>query len=227
MNETNDIFFDQFANIEDAFSDFWADQLTGKEDDDETQEDINPRSFRKTYKRKQERIKQKETLCELIREPPRKGEEIHVVGANKFMFFTWIPMIIDWIEYADEYYCSTWTANFQSAKEFFDLCDAGKVRGEVGFMFGTYFKRREPVVYARYAEELHKRGGWIKSFENHAKIMLLSNKERGDFLTVEGSGNLTNNPRFEQYVIINDRDLWEWHKDWIQEIKTLKKKAPW
>lgn len=173
------------------------------------------------------RIEQKATLKELIRTPPAPGEEVHVVGANQFQFYTFIPAFLDWIDGTDEFYCATWTANAASSREFFKLWDEGRIRKTAGFMFGLYFKRREPVVYQRYAEELHKRGGWIKSFETHAKVMLLNNEARGDYITVEGSGNLTHNPRFEQYVVVNDRALWEFHRQWALEVKNLKKARPW
>ena len=218
---------DAFDFQTDAFSDFWVDQAVGKENEDETRATVSPRAFRMRARRRMQRIKQRERLQDLIKEPPRPGEELHIVGGNKFQFYTWIPVLLDWIEGADEFYCATWTANAASARDFFELWDAGRIRKTAGFMFGTYFKRREPVVYQRYAEELHRRGGWIKCFETHAKVMLLNNEARGDYLTVEGSGNLTHNPRFEQYVVINDRALWDFHRAWALEVKELKKKLPW
>lgn len=224
----DDLFADgAFELPDDAFSNFWADQTTGSTIEDETRETITPRAFRLRARRRMTRIKHKETLRELIKEPPRPGEELHVVGANKFQFYTWIPVLMDWIVGTDEFYCATWTANAASARDFFELWDRGRIRKTAGFLFGLYFKRREPVVYQRYAEELHRRGGWIKSLESHAKVMLLNNEARGDYLTVEGSGNLTHNPRFENYVVVNDRALWEFHRAWFQEMKTLKRKLPW
>lgn len=135
--------------------------------------------------------------------------------------------MVDLIGATDEFYCATWTANFQSVREFFELWDAGKVRSTAGFCLGTYFKRREPVVYTKLAEGLAKRGGWIKAFETHCKVVLLNSPERDVYLTIEGSANLTANPRLEQYVVSNDRALWEFRRAWFLEVRELKGKLPW
>jgi hypothetical protein len=62
------------------------------------------------------------------------------------------------------------------------------------------------------------RGGRYKAFENHSKILLLASAARDTWITVEGSANLNANPRFEQYVLTNDRWLWEFHRGWMEEV---------
>ncbi|MBQ6827956.1 MAG: hypothetical protein IJO46_08065 [Thermoguttaceae bacterium] len=220
-----DVFFDEPDDAEVDGSAF-LDNLFG-DASDETTETPSPRLIRREAKRAFLRIRQQEALRELVREPPAPGESRHVVSANKFNFWTWVPTLIDWIGATDSFYCATWTANRQSVKEFFELCDAGKVRGRSGFLLGTYFKRREPVVYTLLAEGLAKRGGKIKAFETHCKVILLDAPERNAYLTIEGSANLTANPRLEQYVVSNDRDLWEFHRAWFEEMFALKGKFAW
>lgn len=52
---------------------------------------------------------------------------------------------------------------------------------------------------------------------SHSKIM--SFKSGDNYFTVEGSGNLSYNSRIEQYVVDNDKALFEFTKQWIEEIK--------
>jgi hypothetical protein len=85
---------------------------------------------------------------------------------------------------------------------------------------GTYFKRRETAVYAFLLEGIRARGGRFRAFQNHAKVQLIANPDRDAWYTVEGSANLTSNPRLEQYVITNDRPLWEFHRRWMEEMLT-------
>ncbi len=205
---------------------FWLDQ-TFNGARDETNETVSARAIKIRAKREMLRMTQKENLAQICKEPPKPGEEIHVVSANKLEFYTWIPYILDWIGATDEFYCATWTASFNSARDFLREWDAGRIRKTAGFILGTHFKRREPVVYTKLAEGLQARGGWIKVFETHCKVMLLNNEQSGDYLTVEGSANLTANPRLENMVIFNDRDLWEFHRKWFLEMKELKTKMPW
>ena len=92
-----------------------------------------------------------------------------------------------------------------------ELFDRGSIRS-IEILTGTYFKPRESAVYATLLQGIQQRGQRFKCFENHAKIVLLSKPETGDFITVEGSANFTANPRVEQYVINNDRELFDFHK---------------
>ena len=57
---------------------------------------------------------------------------------------------------------------------------------------------------------------------SHAKIFSCQT-ERGNFYTIEGSGNLAYNSRIEQYVIDNDRELYQFTCQWFSEIREFLK----
>ena len=137
-----------------------------------------------------------------------------------------MPVMIDWIGKADHLYVSTWTTNRTNTKNMFELWDAGKI-GVADWCVGLYFKRREANVYSMLLEGLVKRGGRLKAFETHAKVLLLNNKKRRAWYCIEGSANMTANPRLENYVIVNDKSLWEFHKTWFEEMLELKTRLPW
>ena len=195
------------------------DILSGGRDDLETDEVPDARAMRRTARRRMERIRHQQNLADVIKAPPDPGESIHVVSAAKFDFWTWIPTMIDWLGAADELYCSTWTLNRQNALELLELWDAEKIpRGKVSFLTGLYFKRRETAVYAQLLQGIRQRGGRYRAFRNHCKVLLLSNEAKGHWLSIEGSANLTANPRLEQYVITNDRGLYDFHRSWFEEM---------
>jgi hypothetical protein len=73
------------------------------------------------------------------------------------------------------------------------------------------------AVYAMLLDGIRARGGRYRSFQNHAKVLLLSNAGTGVWISVEGSANLTSNPRLEQYVITNDQGLYDFHRGWMEE----------
>jgi len=35
---------------------------------------------------------------------------------------------------------------------------------------------------------------------------------------MEGSANFTSNPRLENYIIVNDRALWDFHREWMEGV---------
>jgi len=81
---------------------------------------------------------------------------------------------------------------------------------------GLYFKRRESAVYATLLAGIERRGGRLYSFRNHTKIALLQKDK--DYIVMEGSANFTSNPRLENFIIVNDRGLYEFHSGWFNDM---------
>lgn len=47
---------------------------------------------------------------------------------------------------------------------------------------------------------------------------------KGNFYNLEGSGNFSFNGRLEQYIIDNDKSIFDFSKEWITEIEKFKMK---
>jgi len=199
--------------------DFLFDAILGDGDPLESAEIPAARAHRATARRRLQRIAQQEALADVIQAPPAPGETIHVLSDSKFDFWTWVPVMVDWLGTVDALYCSTWTLSRTTAVELAELWDAGKIAaGQVCFLTGLHFKRRETAVYATLLDTIRTRGGQYRAFRNHAKLLLLHNEAAGHYLTVEGSANLTANPRAEQYAITHDRELWAFYREWFHEM---------
>lgn len=52
---------------------------------------------------------------------------------------------------------------------------------------------------------------------NHAKV-LACRTEDGNHYVFEGSGNMSDNARIEQYRYENNRQTYEFHKSWMKEL---------
>ena len=154
-----------------------------------------------------------EHLAELLPCLPEPGWLFHVISSGNFDFWTYVPHLIDLAGHFDELYVSTWTMNRQNAIEMLELYDTGKV-GKLNLLTGKYFKRRETAVYALILEGLIKRKQRYIAFANHTKIMLLGNER--EKIVVEGSANLTANPRAEQFILTNHADLYDFHRKWME-----------
>jgi hypothetical protein len=57
---------------------------------------------------------------------------------------------------------------------------------------------------------------------SHAKILSLKTK-KGNYYSLEGSGNLSYNSRVENYCIDNDEKLYNFHCNWMEDIKSFLK----
>jgi len=183
----------------------------------ETEAMPQARAHRLSPRRRYERMQQKDALEDVLAGTPVEGESVHILSRARFDFWTWVPAMLDWIDHSPDLYCSTWTLSRGNVVELLELWDAGRI-DRAHFLTGLYFKRRETAVYTRLLEGIRARGGRYRSSRNHAKVLLLANPDRKAWLTVEGSANLTSNPRTENYIVTNDRGLWEFHRGWMEEL---------
>ena len=180
------------------------------------------RTLRRQAKERYVRGLKKETLEHLVPEPVAPGECLHVVSNGKFDYFLFIPLILQWIGRADALYGSTWTMNRGNVQDLLQLFDDGKI-GQLFLASGNYFLKRESAVAATILQGLRERGQRFACWENHAKVILLNNAAVGAWYVVEGSANWTANPRTEQNIVLNDRAVWEFHRDWLEEMFARRK----
>ncbi|HEY3319595.1 MAG TPA: hypothetical protein VGP72_03860 [Planctomycetota bacterium] len=159
----------------------------------------------------------RETLAALVTAPPAPGECLHIISNGHFDYFNFVPLILGWIETADELYGSTWTMSRQNALDLLAFYDSGKVN-KITMASGNYFLRRESTVANTILEGLRARGQRFRTWENHAKLILLSNAANGAYFVVEGSANWTANPRTEQNILLNDRTVYDFHRQWLEEM---------
>ena len=157
----------------------------------------------------------KEELLSILKGPPEDGEYIHTISNGKFDYYTFIPIMLSFLNHFDELYGSTWTMNRGNCEDLFKLFDAGSI-DKINIITGIYFKRRETAVYASLLEGLNKRKQTFISCENHAKVILIKSDDK--YYVIEGSANWTANPRIEQNIIIRSEKLYKFHQSWMEEI---------
>lgn len=156
----------------------------------------------------------KEELSTLLDVLPEEGESFHLISNGKYDYYTFIPTILNHVGHIDEFWGSTWTMNRANLEDLFSLFDSGKI-DTMNIITGLFFKRRETSVYATLVDGMSRRKQKVKSCENHAKILLIRSGEK--YYVVEGSANWTANPRIEQNMITQSKELYNFHKGWMQE----------
>lgn len=157
----------------------------------------------------------KEKLKEVINELPKENEYFHIVSNGTFDYFNMITRILELDKSNFEFVGSTWTMNYKNIETLFNYYDLGRLT-KLTVICGEYLKQREPLVYQTLKEGMIERNQKLKSFNNHSKIILLGNTNNQYVL--EGSANWTANPRVEQNIILNNKQVYEFHKKWIGEL---------
>ncbi|HIH03795.1 MAG TPA: hypothetical protein HA263_08105 [Methanoregulaceae archaeon] len=181
-----------------------------------SEETISPRMLRRARKMKAISAMKREALADVMPTLPEPGYSYHIVSNGAFDYWSWIPVMAGYMGHVAEFYGSTWTLNRLNAAELLGLIDAGTV-ATASVITGLYFRRREPAVYSLLHTGMAERGMRCVGIENHAKVALLGNAETDTWIVVEGSANWTANPRIEQNVVSNDRELFEFHRGWMEE----------
>ena len=154
-----------------------------------------------------------EHLAEFLPRVPEPGWSYHIISSGNFDFWNYVPHLVQLAGRFDEFYCSTWTMNRPIAAEMLEMFDKGKL-GSISLMTGKYFKRRETAVFAFILEGLLARKQRYIAFANHTKLMLMRNSTM--HLVLEGSANLTANPRAEQFILTNSENLYDFHRKWME-----------
>ena len=177
---------------------------------------MSRRMRRNDIKTRMKRVKkQEEAGLALDGELPGPGETWHYISAAKYDYWNVITEAIKIAGGADEFYASTWTMNRNNVLELIQLFDKGTIK-KFSILTGTYFKARETSVYAQLLNGIVERKQRYVAFINHTKIALIRN---GDyFISMEGSANFTANPRLENFIIANDKELYEFHQGWMEEM---------
>lgn len=191
----------------------WLDHCTPLETPDTIEKPLQ--LTRRPRLRRQLRAIRQEKLEEFFTRLPKRGESIHVVSNGSFDYWNFVPVTLRLLDRPAVFYGSTWTMNRSNVLQLLALYDQKKLTAVTMFS-GLYFKRREPAVYTALASGFLDRGQRFLCFENHSKIMLIGSEP--DFITIEGSANFTYNPRLEQNTVTNDRQLFNFHKQWMEEI---------
>ncbi len=172
------------------------------------------RAIRRDARRRWAHGRRQDLLGDVLGDKPAPGETIHFIADGSTHTWNVVQWAIDQLGQADRLYFSTWTINANAVRELAEQWQAGRI-GDVGCLTGLYFRQRETAVYCRLLDTIRRHGGRYRAFLNHSKIALLYHGE--DHIVIEGSANMTDNPRAEQFAITNDRDLWAHYRDWFEE----------
>jgi hypothetical protein len=94
-------------------------------------------------------------------------------------------------------------------------------QGLTGYMVLSNFFR-ENKKYERWAEDIHLFSKSYPNFKlsygvNHAKVFCCQT-ECGKHIVFEGSGNLSDNARIEQYLLEDNKTTFDFHSGWIKQF---------
>ena len=88
----------------------------------------------------------------------------------------------------------------------------------INALVGEYLASRDKGLFNYLKLGMIDRKQRLSSAKNHAKVVLLTDDT--NYYVVEGSANFTANPRIEQFVLTNHKELFNFHKEWMNLLLT-------
>jgi len=153
-------------------------------------------------------------LCET----PKQNEQYRIITEKQFNAYALILHLLETRD-IDEMYLAIYRINEPTVNSIIDFILSGKIKKSV-FVISNFFNQtKKPEKWAIKLKTFCYEHPEITSHvytHNHSKILAI--KSRSDYFVFEGSGNMSNNARIEQYLYENNKQSYDFHKEWMINI---------
>ncbi len=147
-----------------------------------------------------------------IMELPKENEIYHCITMNAFNAFTFIPFILE-KEIIEKMIVSTYAISLVVIKSIEKFMKKEKIKECFILISDVIVKRKQYIINQLKVEASKNKKFHWNYCKTHAKVTLIKTKD--NYYVIEGSGNFNQNSQIEQYVIANNKKLYEFHKKWI------------
>lgn len=154
---------------------------------------------------------------DIIGKLPAAGEAIHGVIRGGIDLSAILLAIVQEAGPIKAMTVSTLSYNRKNLDALIGLLDSRVVQN-LTLLCSTYFRDNAQELWQKTLEEFRQRKQRAATARNHAKVICLETSSAK--LVLEGSANLRANTGCEQFCLINDPALHDWHTGWINELVT-------
>lgn len=148
---------------------------------------------------------------------PKPGEQIRLVTRRTFNSIQFIEYIVQ-KQTIESMHLAIYSINFNAAKILLQLVTEQRIK-KIHILMSNLrnkaHREKEEIIKNMFA---HHPNISLFFCSSHAKVFSCKTAE-GNYYTLEGSGNMAYNSRVEQYVIDNDKGMYEFTCEWFAEIK--------
>ncbi|MGI8542033.1 MAG: hypothetical protein ACR2MD_00970, partial [Aridibacter sp.] len=155
---------------------------------------------------------------DLIGKLPKKNEQIRIITQKSFNAFALLLLIIQKYKIS-ELYLAIYRIDKNSVEGLKNLILDGQIK-QATIVISSFFRSSKKaetwhnnlVEFAQKTKNIKVVYCW-----NHAKILAVKTVCK-QYFVIEGSGNLSDNARIEQYLFENRKETFEFHRDWINDL---------
>ena len=148
---------------------------------------------------------------------PSKGEQYRIITEKQFNAYALILHLLK-SEVVLEMHLAIYRINQPTVDSLIDLIESEKIK-KATFIISNFFNQtKKPEKWAIALKEFcnkNKRCNHVYT-HNHSKVLAV--KTETGYYVFEGSGNMSDNARIEQYVYEESEDVYNFHKGWMNEL---------
>lgn len=148
---------------------------------------------------------------------PKNNEQIRIVTFRSFNAVHFLNYIAQ--KEGVKHCCiAVYSINVEAAKLIDEMIKSGII--ESATILISNLRNKAHRVKEQITRDLFVDNKNIDLFfcSSHAKVISIETK-KGNYYSIEGSGNLSYNSRVEQYCLDNDKQIFEFTKKWMDEIR--------
>ena len=160
---------------------------------------------------------QKARALDDLCETPKPGEQWRIITEKQFNAYALILSVLERGQ-IDELYIAIYRINQPTVASIIQLIEDGRIK-RAHFVISSFFTNTKvPEVWAKRLEGFCKKHPRADAcfVHNHAKVVLI--KTGKNHFVFEGSGNMSDNARVEQYLYENNAKTYRFHRDWMREL---------
>lgn len=155
---------------------------------------------------------------------PKKGEQWRIITEKQFNAFN---LIIDVLQknFIEEVYIAIYRINEPTVEALQEMIASGRIKHATFILSNFFLQTKRPERWAQQLLLFCKDNPDKTSYayvHNHAKVICIKD-DVGNYYVFEGSGNMSDNARIEQYIYENDEQMFNFHKQWMNNLIKTKK----
>jgi len=153
---------------------------------------------------------------------PKQQEQIRLVTQQNFNAFAIFLYIIK-NKNIREVYLTTYSIDKNTVEGLLKIFE--KEDFKLTILIASLIKHDKPLLREKLMllAKQNKNVSFTEAY-NHTKIIAVRT-DKNDYYVIEGSGNLSNNARIESYMFENNKQSFDFHKSWINDILNGKKES--
>ena len=195
-----------------------------RSDHEITESVLKQRAIKKKLTNEQMHYIRAKALSDICGEPV-EGEQWRIITEKQFNAFALILHLLQ-TRVIEEMYLAVYRINEPTVTSIIEFIESGKIKKSV-FVISSFFNQtKKPEQWAIMLKQFadKKANCYHVYTHNHAKVLAVRTS-KNEFFVFEGSGNMSDNARIEQYIYENSKQSFEFHKKWMTELCSKKSKS--